>query len=312
MEPKARHILIGLFTAIISTGIVVVVLILGKFNTTHNWQYFIVQFNESVSGLANGSSVEYSGLKIGEIERLELQENPNIVNAYIRIQDGIEIRSDVKAMISMVGITGQSMIALSGGSANAESLEGTIGNRAIIYATPSPLSQLFSSGEGVASSLSENLIDVQKLLSDENIENVGKILSNIEIISSAVADESDSIQSVISEADQLLSNANEAIELFKEFSLSVNSLVNEQGTEALNSMAVALESVESAAATIRLLVDSSKGSIATSLEGLEEVGPALYEFKRSMGTFNNVLRKFSESPGRYILEGEQLEEYKPW
>lgn len=312
MEPKARHILIGLFTAIISTGIVVVVLILGKFNTTHNWQYFIVQFNESVSGLANGSSVEYSGLKIGEIERLELQENPNIVNAYIRIQDGIEIRSDVKAMISMVGITGQSMIALSGGSANAESLEGTIGNRAIIYATPSPLSQLFSSGEGVASSLSENLIDVQKLLSDENIENIGKILSNIEIISSAVADESDSIQSVISEADQLLSNANEAIELFKEFSLSVNSLVNEQGTEALNSMAVALESVESAAATIRLLVDSSKGSIATSLEGLEEVGPALYEFKRSMGTFNNVLRKFSESPGRYILEGEQLEEYKPW
>lgn len=312
MEPKARHILIGLFTAIISTGIVAVVLILGKFNTTHNWQYFIVQFNESVSGLANGSSVEYSGLKIGEIERLELQENPNIVNAYIRIQDGIEIRSDVKAMISMVGITGQSMIALSGGSANAESLEGTIGNRAIIYATPSPLSQLFSSGEGVASSLSENLIDVQKLLSDENIENVGKILSNIEIISSAVADESDSIQSVISEADQLLSNANEAIELFKEFSLSVNSLVNEQGTEALNSMAVALESVESAAATIRLLVDSSKGSIATSLEGLEEVGPALYEFKRSMGTFNNVLRKFSESPGRYILEGEQLEEYKPW
>lgn len=312
MEPKARHILIGLFTVLISTGIVAIVLILGKFNTTHNWQYFIVQFDESVSGLANGSAVEYSGLKIGEIERLELQANPNLVNAYIRIQDGIEIRADVKAMLSMVGITGQSMIALSGGSAEADRLVGTLGNRAMIYATPSPLSQLFSSGEGVVSSLSENLIDVQKLLSDENIENVSKILANVEVISGAVADESESIQSVIRETEQLLSTANEAVSLFKDFNVSATNLVNEQGAQALNSMTVALESVKLAAENITGLVNSSQGRLSNGLEGFEQVGPALNEFRRGMTTFNNLLRNFSESPGRFILEGEQLEEYKPW
>ncbi|NLJ50534.1 MAG: MCE family protein [Alcaligenaceae bacterium] len=312
MEPKARHVLIGLFTVAISIGIVVAVFVLGKFTTTHNWQYFIVQFNESVSGLSNGSAVEYSGLKIGEVERLELQSNPNIVNAYVRINESVEIQADVKAMLSIVGVTGQSIIALSGGTKQTERLTGTPDARAIIYATPSPLSLLFSSGEGLASSFSENLVRVKQLLSDENIESFSKILANIETITASVAEETDSIQSTIREAEQLFSSANAAVELFAEFNSSVNKLVNEQGSKALDSMVVALESVKSAAENIKSLVDNSQGRIATGLDGLEQIGPALNEFKRGMSTFNSLLRDFSESPGRFILEGEQLEEYKPW
>ncbi|CAM5186279.1 MCE family protein [Oligella ureolytica] len=77
-------------------------------------------------------------------------------------------------------------------------------------------------------------------------------------------------------------------------------------------MEEALGSVKVVADNIRKLVDNSQGSLATGLDGLEQLGPALNEFKRSMGTFNNFLRDFSESPGRFILEGQQLEEYKPW
>lgn len=312
MEPKARHILIGFFTVIVSMAIVVAVFVLGKFATTHNWQYFIVQFNESVSGLSNGSAVEYSGLKIGEVERLELQANPNIVNAYIRVQEGIEVQSDVRAMISMVGITGQSLIALSGGTKTSGSLVGTRDNRAIIYATPSPLSQLFSSGEGLVSSMSESLIGVKKLLSDENVENLGQILANVELITGTVAGESDNIQSVIHEAEGLLSSANDAVDIFAELSSSVSQLVNDQGAKALSSMETALNSVKVAADSINKLVDSSQGSLSTGLDGMEQLGPALNEFKRGMSTFNNFLRDFSESPGRFILEGQQLEEYKAW
>lgn len=312
MEPNARHVLIGLFTVIISVGIIGAVVILGKFTTSQNWQYYIVQFNESVSGLSGGSSVEYSGLRIGEVERLELQNNPNIVNAYIKIQEGVEIQSDVKAMLSLVGITGRSVIALSGGSKEAEQLVGTRDHRAIIYATPSPLSQLFSSGEGLVSSMSESLVGVKKLLSDENVEHIGQILANIEVVTSSVAAEGDSIQSVIREADQLLANANAAVNLFKDFNIGVNKLVNEQGTKALDSMVIALESVKHAAENIKTLVDRSQGKLSTGLDGLEQVGPALNEFRRGMNTFNNLLRDFSESPGRFILEGEQLQEYKAW
>ncbi len=312
MEPKARHILIGLFTVIVSIGIVVAVIVLGKFTAAYNWQYYIVQFDESVSGLSNGSAVDYSGLKIGEVERLELQSNPNLVNAYIRIQDGVDIHEDVTAMLSTVGITGQSIIALSGGTKKSKILNGTSDNRAIIYATPSPLSQLFSGGEGIISSLSESLVGVSDLLSQENIQNFSQILSNVEIVTSSVAQESDHIQSVIRESEQLLSNANDAVNLFKDFNVDVNNLVNEQGAKALESMAIALDSVKLAAQNIQVLIDNSQGRLLTGLDGLEQVGPALNEFKRGMTTFNNLLRNFSESPGRFILEGEPLEEYKPW
>ena len=77
-------------------------------------------------------------------------------------------------------------------------------------------------------------------------------------------------------------------------------------------MVIALESVKHAAENIKTLVDRSQGKLSTGLDGLEQVGPALNEFRRGMNTFNNLLRDFSESPGRFILEGEQLQEYKAW
>ncbi|MDO5666335.1 MAG: MlaD family protein [Alcaligenaceae bacterium] len=312
MEPKARHILIGLFTVLVSIGIVAGVFVLGKITTTKDWQYFVIQFNESVSGLSNGSAVEYSGLKIGEVERLELQANPNLVNAYVRIAENVEVRADVTAMLSMVGVTGQSLIAMSGGTKDAMLLVGDRHNRPIIYATPSPLSQLFSSGEGLVSSLSENLIRLKKLLSEDNIAHFGQILANIDSLTGSLAAEGETLQSAIREADQLMLNANAAVELFKDFNSSVNNLLNEQGNKALDSMVVALDSVKLAAENIKKLVENSQGRLSNGLEGLEQVGPALNEFKRGMSRFNNLLRDFSDSPGRFILEGEQLEEYKPW
>lgn len=312
MEPKARHILIGFFTVLITVGIVTAVSILGKITTSQKWQYFIIQFNESVSGLSNGSAVEYSGLKIGEVERLELQANPNLVNAYVKLNEDVKVRSDVVVMLSLVGVTGQSVISMSGGSLEGELLEGDRDERPILYATPSPLSKLFSSGEGLASSLSESLFRFKQLLSDENINHFTGILANVESFTGSLAAEGDSLQSAIREADELMANANEAVALFKEFNSSVNHLLNEQGAKAMESMTTAIDSVKQASENIKKLVINSQGKLSNSLEGLEQVGPALNEFKRGMSTFNNLLRDFSESPGRFILEGEQLKEYKPW
>ena len=311
MEPRARHILIGLFTLLVSVGIIVAIVVLGKITTNKEWQYYIVQFDESISGLSVGSAVEYSGLKIGEVERLELQPNPNYVNAYIKIDADVQVHSDVVAMLSLVGVTGQSVIALSGGTKDSPVLKGEFHNRPIIRATPSPLSQLFSSGEGVASSLSESLIRIKMLLNDENIDHFSRILSNVETITASVADEGDSLKSVIREVDELMGNANAAISLFKDFNSSANKLLNEHGTKALNSMEAALASIKTASDNIKVMVANSQGRLATGLEGLDQVGPALNEFKRGMQQFNNFLRDFSDSPGEF-LKGDKVEEYKPW
>lgn len=311
MEPKARHVLIGLFTVIVSLGIVLAVFLLGQFVTTKNWQYYVIQFNESVSGLSNGTAVEYTGLKVGEVEYLELQDNPNLVHAYVRIQSDVDIRSDVKAVLTMVGITGQSVISLSGGTLEGERLIGKRDERPILYATPSALSQLFSSGEGLVSSLSDTVLRFKRVLSDENLDNFSKTLAHFESISGDVAAEGDVLRSAIRETESMLKNANNAIDKFKSFSQDVQGLVNEQGERALNSMADALNSIKLAANDIQKVVANSRGKLATGLDGLEQVGPAINEFKRGMNAFNRLLREFSESPSHFILDGQQLQEYNP-
>lgn len=125
METKARYTLVGLFTIV---GIILVlggVLWLGKLSSANkDWRYYVVEFRESVSGLSKGSAVQYSGLKIGEVNEIRLGKNPNNVYAYIKVGKDIPIKEDVIARLSVVGITGQAVIAMSGGTAERPNLVG--------------------------------------------------------------------------------------------------------------------------------------------------------------------------------------------
>ena len=123
MEQRAKTHFNWFIHSFSKCGIIVAIVVLGKITTNKEWQYYIVQFDESISGLSVGSAVEYSGLKIGEVERLELQPNPNYVNAYIKIDADVQVHSDVVAMLSLVGVTGQSVIALSGGTKDSPVLK---------------------------------------------------------------------------------------------------------------------------------------------------------------------------------------------
>lgn len=312
MEPKARHVLIGLFTALVTVGIVIAVIALGKITTDKRWDYYIIQFNESVSGLSSGSAVEYSGLKIGEVVELELQPNPNIVNAYVRINADVDVREDVVAMLSMVGITGQSVIALSGGTLQAPPLLPQGNKLPVIVATPSPLSQLFSSGEGLMSSFSETLVGIKQLLNEENVAAVSQIIANVETITGAVANESESLANAINELDAIAQAVNQAIEGFQQLTAQTGEVIDKHMVSALDSARVALNKVRDAASTVQSAVANTQEPLTGGLAGLEKVGPAVTEFQRAMSQLNSILREIKAGPGRFILEGEQVEEYNPW
>lgn len=72
METRAHHVLIGLCTVLVVAGALLFGLFLAKSSVDTEFKDYEVVFNEAVSGLSKGSSVQYSGIKVGDVVSLRL------------------------------------------------------------------------------------------------------------------------------------------------------------------------------------------------------------------------------------------------
>ena len=82
METKANYVLIGVFTLATAALLLLFGLWAAKYSSERDWQEYVVVFTEPVTGLTEGSSVQYNGIAVGTVERLDLvQKDPRRVIA---------------------------------------------------------------------------------------------------------------------------------------------------------------------------------------------------------------------------------------
>ena len=72
METRAHHVLIGLFTVIVVAAALLFALWLAKSSSDRQFSDYEIVFNEAVSGLSQGSAVQYNGIKVGDVTQLKL------------------------------------------------------------------------------------------------------------------------------------------------------------------------------------------------------------------------------------------------
>lgn len=86
METRAHHVLIGLVTVLVVTGAMLFGLWLAKSSVDDAFKDYEVVFNEAVSGLSPGSTVQYNGIKVGDVSTLRLDpKDPRRVLARVRL-----------------------------------------------------------------------------------------------------------------------------------------------------------------------------------------------------------------------------------
>ena len=78
-----------------------------------------VVFEGSASGLHKGGSVNFGGIRVGEVVSLRLDKTHRVV-ALTRIDKNAPIRKDTLAGLEFQGLTGVAAISLTGGSIEAE------------------------------------------------------------------------------------------------------------------------------------------------------------------------------------------------
>jgi phospholipid/cholesterol/gamma-HCH transport system substrate-binding protein len=305
MEPRAHHVLIGLFTVLMVAAALGVALWLSNASSDQQLRDYDVIFNEAVSGLSKGSVVQYSGIKVGDVIGLSLDpEDPRKVRAHIRVDTNTPIKQDTRARLSITGITGAALIQLHGGTPESPLLISEGNQRAQIIADRSPLARLMTNGEDLLLSITRLLNRANKLFSSENVGRISRTLENIEQTSASVADQRDELRRAL---QQMSKASQEAAELMR----NANQLLSGQGRDAMDSASRLMASLERSSNTVEQLLQNNRSSLDGGMQGIGELGPTIIELRKTLSTLRSFARRLEEDPAGYLLRSDTIQEFQP-
>lgn len=305
MEPRAHHVLIGVFTLVVAVAAVLFSLWLAKAGQDAETRDYDIVFLEGVRGLSRGSAVQYNGLRVGEVRQLRLDPNDlQRVRAQVSIQASIPIHEDTQARLALAGITGQSVIELSGGTPNSPLLEASGDGLPMIVASPSPLAQLMAGGEEMMTQITKLLDNANAFLSAENSKSLSASLQKLETLMGQLSTAGEGVPSLVKELSQASQQATTLLS-------STQGLVDRQGTQAMNAIQKSMEDFSRATQSLNKLLEQNSAAIGRGAQGLTEIEPALRELRQVLAGFRAVTARLEDNPAGYLLGRDKLQEFTP-
>ncbi|MDH4555949.1 MCE family protein [Pseudomonas sp. BN417] len=305
METRAHHVLIGLFTVLVVGAAMLFALWLSKAGSDSQLQEYEVIFTEAVSGLSQGSAVQYSGIKVGDVAQLRLDpQDPRKVRARIRIVGDTPIKEDTRARLSITGVTGTAVIQLHGGTPASPLLKGQDDKLPVIIADPSPIARLMAGGEDVMVSVTRLLEQANQLFSSDNVEHVSRTLAHLEQTTASIAGQRDELRRTLEQVNVATS---EASALFR----TANELLDGQGRQAFASADQLLASLERSSRGIEQMLENNRQSLDGGMKGIGELGPAIGQLRDTLESLRSFSRRLEEDPGGYLLRNDSIKEFRP-
>lgn len=313
METRAHHVLIGLFTLVVVVAALLFALWLAKAGSEKQAHRYDIVFQEAVSGLTKGSTVEFNGIKVGEVSSLRLDpEDPRRVFARVSVDSTAPIRRDTRARLVPAGITGMYLIRLtSGDDPGSPPLRPQGEEVPVIVASPSPMSRLLADGEDVIYNVNEILVQARALFSAENVGKVSSALANLDQATGALAAQRDELGRAVQQLALAGDQANRALSEASRVMASTSRLIDGSATRTLESAQGAMLAFERAMRTVDTLVADNRGQLDSGMRGLGEIGPAVAELGATLAALRSITRKLEDRPADYLLGLEPTKEFQP-
>jgi len=200
METRASYVLIGTFTLAVIAAAFGFVLWFQSLHTTKARSPLRVVFEGPASGLRNGGSVNFNGIRVGEVVSVKL-DNPRRVVALAMIENNAPIRKDTLVGLEFQGLTGVAAISLKGGEEAAPSVPLDEDGIPILTADPNGL-------QDVTEAIRSTLQNVNKIVAD-NQESIKNSLRNLDTFSASLARNSSKIDDIMLKVDGVMVKADD-------------------------------------------------------------------------------------------------------
>lgn len=312
METRAHHVLIGLFTVIVVAGALLFGLWLAKSSVDTEFKDYEIVFNEAVSGLSKGSAVQYSGIKVGDVVSLRLDpKDPRRVLARIRLGGETPIKEDTQAKLALTGITGTSIIQLSGGTPQSPKLRGKDGDLPTIIAAPSPIARLLNDSNDLMAGVSTLMHNANQMFSAENVERISNTLEHLEQTTGTIAEQRGDIRQAMQQLASIGKQASATLEQTTALMRNANGLLNDQGKQMFGSAGQAMKSLEQTTATIDKLLTTNQDSLNSGMQGLNGLAPAVRELRDTLSSLRAISQRLEANPSGYLLGSDKNKEFTP-
>jgi len=198
METRANFVLIGAFTLAVIAAAFGFVMWFQSLHTTKARTPLRIIFEGPAAGLRNGGSVNFNGIRVGEVISVKL-DNPRRVVALAMVAKDAPIRKDTLVGLEFQGLTGVAAISLKGGEEAAPSVPLDDDGVPVLTADPNAL-------QDVTEAIRGTLQNINRVVAD-NQEAVKNSLHNLEAFTASLARNSEKIDGMMLKVDGVMSKA---------------------------------------------------------------------------------------------------------
>lgn len=288
MENKFSFAAVGVFVVGFAIALLTLVVWLTVGTEKVSYLPYKVVTTESVSGLSINSSVNYKGVDVGIVRNIQLNEkDPRYVIISLDIIQGTPIKADTEAVLTSRGITGLVGVSLSGGQSSSPNIVPTENDPIPSIKNGASLAKrLDTAFNDVTKSMSDLSDKLSLVITEDNAKNINQILTNMERLTSNLADSSEDVSLIVSKIEPKLERG---LEVFESFGAIANNVkkVSEDLQVTLNNADTTLNSWNQAAIVFQNLGQSVRGQIPNLNSTFTELNIILYQTSQLINQLNN-------------------------
>ena len=328
METRSNQVLVGAITLGLLAAIVLFVVWLTQAGGGDDEKYDIF-FQQSVEGLAKGSSVTFSGVPVGQIESINLvPDSPQFIRVRINVNGETPVLEGSTATIRGVGFTGVSQIQIDPPEAPAA------GQRAqrrakircpeenaqsecpygvpVLPVRPGALTSLLNTAPELLERVSTLTERLTELLSDRNQESIAGILDNLQEVSRSLAERGPEIAATLAEARTAIRQAGEAADRIGQLASATTTLVDREGRPLITDLRATLRSAQGSMRQLEGAIgDARPGIQAFSNQTLPEVGQLMRDLRSTSESLREITDRLNQQGVGGVIGGQRLPDYHP-
>lgn len=314
METRSNHVLVGGVVLILLVVLALFMVWISRFGAEGKREYDIF-FKQSVEGLAKGSSVNFSGVPIGQVKDIALDaRSPEFVRVRVSVDDKTPILLGTTASIQG-SFTGPSTVQLDGAQTgkpmiSCDNSDCRLGVP-VIPAKAGGLTALLSNAPQLLERLTALTGKLSGLLSDRNQESIAGILANTNRLTKALGDRGPEIAATLAETRLAIQRAGIASEQIGNLAQTSNDVLSNNIKPTIGNLNKAVAAAQHSMETLDSAIgDARPGLQNFSKKTIPEISQLVHDLREMSASLSSVAEKIDHGGASSIVGSPKLPDYK--
>lgn len=305
MERESHYAAVGAFIVLVLAMGVTFVYWLADNADKHSYQRYRIYFDGAVNGLTEGSAVRYLGVDVGRVKAILLDPDvPHRVEVLVNILTEAPLRTNTEASLQLQGVTGLAYIELRQGEGVGSTIDISTNEIPEIKASQSQLDKLFSSFPGLVDEVTRLTLNINRVLSDENIAHFSSALANLDSASKELPDAVKEFQQLMDDSSAAVIEIANAAQGFSDLS----SDVKPRTVEIIQQLRNSANNMNEVSARVDELVNENRKGINQFVNvGLSELTQLIIESRSAASEIQELAESLKRNPSQILVQPTNVE-----